>query len=147
MTNLITLLLNVVELSGYKVFAVLRLLVTYFFQTDVATVVMAEFASGFNISTDLTLNENFWDLYRFKKSEVELLLDNALGNSLSSNDISNVDWQMKFIDYNEDSSIIIKKFHHPQTILNLIVNNLLGKSILTKELNRCPFEYRNDIEK
>ncbi|RHZ44563.1 hypothetical protein Glove_718g2 [Diversispora epigaea] len=55
----------------------------YVFQTGVTPIVMAEFISGFNISTDLTLREKFWDLYGFKKSEVEFLLDNISGNRFS----------------------------------------------------------------
>ncbi|CAG8783144.1 2390_t:CDS:1, partial [Acaulospora colombiana] len=51
------------------------------FQTGVTPVVMAEFTSGFNISEDLALRREFWDLYGFKKSEIELLLDNTLGLS------------------------------------------------------------------
>ncbi|CAG8752739.1 4308_t:CDS:2, partial [Cetraspora pellucida] len=39
------------------------------FQTGVTPVVMAEFTSGFNISADLALREEFWDLYGFKKSD------------------------------------------------------------------------------
>jgi hypothetical protein len=47
------------------------------------TGVTPEFTSGFNISEDLALNENFEDLYGFKKCEIEFLLDKALGNDLS----------------------------------------------------------------
>ncbi|RHZ78190.1 hypothetical protein Glove_166g242 [Diversispora epigaea] len=53
------------------------------FQTGVTPVVLSEFTSDFNISKELALKEEFWDLYGFKKLEVELLLDNALGPGLS----------------------------------------------------------------
>ncbi|CAG8559044.1 7172_t:CDS:2 [Paraglomus brasilianum] len=53
--------------------------IAHVFQTGVTPVAMAEFTSGFNISKDLALREEFWDLYGFKKSEIELLLDNSLG--------------------------------------------------------------------
>ncbi|RGB32549.1 AAA-ATPase-like domain-containing protein [Rhizophagus diaphanus] len=39
----------------------------------------------FNISEDLTLQKEFWDLYEFKKSEIEFLLDKIFGNSLLDN--------------------------------------------------------------
>ncbi|RGB32530.1 hypothetical protein C1646_790310 [Rhizophagus diaphanus] len=52
------------------------------FLTGVTPVVMAEFTSGFNISVDLALKKEFWDLYGFKKSEIEFLLD-SFGNNLS----------------------------------------------------------------
>ncbi|CAG8551534.1 7169_t:CDS:2, partial [Ambispora gerdemannii] len=55
------------------------------FQTGVTPIVMAEFTSGFNISVDLALDEEFWDLYGFKKLEIEFLLDKVFGNSLSDN--------------------------------------------------------------
>lgn len=42
---------------------------------------MAEFTSRFNISKDLILREEFWDLDGFKKSEIELFLENSLGLS------------------------------------------------------------------
>ncbi|CAG8635364.1 7915_t:CDS:2, partial [Ambispora gerdemannii] len=205
LTNLLRLL-NSVELSDYKenkieliessfkqFYSCLRTAcdrgIAYVFQTGVTPVVMAEFTSGFNISSDLALSEEFWDLHGFKKSEVELLLDNALGNSLPSdvkegivkclkeeNDryffninqtegifntarilycIRMLIRQMKFIDYNEDSSIVIKNFLRfppdpntlpSQTTLDLIVNNTLGKSIFTEALNRSPLESRNGIE-
>ncbi|CAG8650476.1 4433_t:CDS:2, partial [Ambispora leptoticha] len=163
--------------------------IAYVFQTGVTPVAMSEFTSGFNISTDLALSEEFWDLHGFKQSEVELLLNNALGNNLQS-DIKKgiIKWlkeendgyffnpnqaegifntarilycirmligQIKFISYSEDSSNIIKKFLRfppdpntlpSQTILELIVNNPLGKSILTEALNRSPLESRNGIE-
>ncbi|CAJ0632066.1 4568_t:CDS:2 [Entrophospora sp. SA101] len=186
LTNLLRLL-NAIELCGYK--TVCDRGIVYVFQTGVTPVAMSEFTSGFNISTDLALNEEFWDLHGFKQSEVELLLDNALGSNLPS-DIKKgiVKWlkeendgyffnpnqaegifntahilycihmligQIKFIRYGEDSSSIIKKFLHfppdpntlpSQTILELIVNNPLGKSILTEALNQSPLESRNGIE-
>ncbi|CAG8639597.1 1133_t:CDS:2 [Acaulospora colombiana] len=102
------------------------------FQTGVIPIVI----SGFNISADLALREEFWDLYGFKKSDVELLLDNAFGNGDS-----------------DDTSIIIKKLLHfpsdPHTLLSQatlnLINNPLGKSILTEALNRC-LESKNGIE-
>ncbi|CAG8577197.1 7296_t:CDS:2, partial [Racocetra fulgida] len=57
--------------------------IAYVFQTGVTPIVMAEFTSGFNISSDLALLDEFWDLHGFKKSEVEFLLDNIFGNSFS----------------------------------------------------------------
>ncbi|CAG8468687.1 2169_t:CDS:2 [Funneliformis mosseae] len=59
--------------------------ITRVFLTGVTPVAMAEFTSGFNISVDLTLDEEFWDLYGFKKTEIEILLDKAFGNNLSDN--------------------------------------------------------------
>ncbi|CAG8741849.1 2794_t:CDS:2, partial [Racocetra fulgida] len=135
--------------------------IAYIFQTGVTPVAMSEFTSGFNISTDLALSEEFWDLYGFKQSEVELLLDNALRNNLPS-DVKKgiVKWLKEendgyFFNPNqaEDSSNIIKKFLRfppdpntlpSQTILELIGNNSLGKSILTEALNRSPLESRNE---
>ncbi|CAJ0749849.1 2435_t:CDS:2 [Entrophospora sp. SA101] len=43
--------------------------IAYVFQTGVTPIVMSEFTSGFNISTDLALREEFWDLYGFKKKQ------------------------------------------------------------------------------
>ncbi|CAG8444428.1 382_t:CDS:2 [Ambispora gerdemannii] len=158
------------------------------FQTGVTPIVMAEFTSGFNISADLALREEFWDLYGFKKSDVELLLDNAFGNGFLF-DVKEgiIKWlkkeiggyffnpdqpegvfntacilyciqmfigRMKYIDYSDDTSIIIKKLLRfpsdphtlsSQTTLNLIINPL-GKSILTEALNRRPLESKNGIE-
>ncbi|CAG8640822.1 3229_t:CDS:2 [Acaulospora morrowiae] len=51
------------------------------FQTGVTPLVLTEF----NISKDLALIEEFWDMYGFKKSEIEFLLDKAFGNRLSAN--------------------------------------------------------------
>ncbi|CAG8643742.1 11587_t:CDS:2, partial [Paraglomus brasilianum] len=159
------------------------------FQTGVTPVVMTEFTSGFNISKDLALREEFWDLYGFKKSEIELLLDNSLGlpsdvkggimewlkeendeyffNSDQTEGIFNparvlyciemlMGKKKKLIDNDyQDTSTIIKKLlgfpPDPQTLpsqttLDLIVNNPLGKSILTEALNRCPLKSRNGIE-
>ncbi|RHZ54542.1 hypothetical protein Glove_426g58 [Diversispora epigaea] len=152
------------------------------FQTGVTPVIMA------NIDEDLTLGKEFWDLYGFKKSEVELLLDNALGLSpdvkrgimewlKEENDgyffnpkqtegifnpahilycIKKLMGNKKDIDNdNQDTSIIIKKLlefpSDPQTLpsqttLDLIVNNPLGKSILTEALNQCPLKLKKDIE-
>ncbi|CAG8482792.1 12580_t:CDS:2 [Funneliformis mosseae] len=62
--------------------------IAYVFQTGVTLIVMAEFTSGFNISTDLALREEFWNLYGFKKSEVEVLLENISENGFP-NDIKN----------------------------------------------------------
>ncbi|KAF0500228.1 DUF1703-domain-containing protein [Gigaspora margarita] len=124
--------------------------IAYVFQTGVTPVAISEFTLGFNISTDLVLSEEFWDLHGFKQSEVELLLDNVLGNNLLS------DVKKGIVKcYGEDSLNIIKKFLHfspdlnalpSQTILELIGNNPLGKSILTEALNRSPLESRNGIE-
>ncbi|CAG8832221.1 44825_t:CDS:2, partial [Gigaspora margarita] len=206
LTNLLRLL-NAIGLCGYKLYicideydaSINEILrdettacdrgIAYVFQTGVTPVAMSEFTSGFNISTDLALSEEFWDLHGFKQSEVELLLDNALGNNLPS-DVKKgiVKWlkeendgyffnpnqaegifntarilycirmligQIKFTSYGEDSSNIIKKFLRfppdpntlpSQTILELIGNNPLGKSILTEALNRSPLESRNGIE-
>ena len=41
------------------------------------------FTMNGNNLNDLTLHEKFWDLYGFKKCEIEFLLDKALGNNLS----------------------------------------------------------------
>ncbi|RHZ67227.1 hypothetical protein Glove_302g33 [Diversispora epigaea] len=59
--------------------------IAYVFQTGVTSVDIAEFTTGFNISTDLILKEKFWNLYGFKKSEIESLLDNVFGNNFPSN--------------------------------------------------------------
>ncbi|CAG8785019.1 12006_t:CDS:2 [Dentiscutata erythropus] len=163
--------------------------ITRVFQTGVTPVVVAEFTSGFNISADLALREEFWDLYGFKKSDVELLLDNAFGNGFLFDAKEGViKWlkeefggyffnpdqpegvfntacilyciqmfigRMKYIDYSDDTSIIIKKLLRfpsdphtlpSQTTLNLIINNPLGKSILTEALNRRSLESKNGIE-
>ncbi|CAG8601944.1 9532_t:CDS:2 [Acaulospora morrowiae] len=155
------------------------------FQTGVTPVVLTEITSGFNISADLALKEEFWDLYGFKKSDVELLLDNAFGNGfpfdvkeeimkwlkeelggyffnpVQPEGIFNTTWtlyciqmfigRMKYIDYSDDTSIIMKKLIHfpsnPHTQpLNLIINNPLGKSILTEALNGRPLESENGIK-
>ncbi|CAG8706843.1 254_t:CDS:2, partial [Cetraspora pellucida] len=42
-----------------------------------------ELIESFNISSNLVLLDEFWDLYGFKKSEIEFLLDNIFGNSFS----------------------------------------------------------------
>src|SRR5256885_8272103 len=62
--------------------------IAYVFQTGMTPIVMAKFTSGFNISTDLALREGFWNLYGFKKSEVEVLLESISENGFP-NDIKN----------------------------------------------------------
>ncbi|CAI2182790.1 15393_t:CDS:2 [Funneliformis geosporum] len=159
------------------------------FLTGVTPVIMAEFTSGFNISEDLTLEEEFWDLYGFKKSEVEFLLDKAFGNNLSDNIKKEImSWlkeenngyffhrnqpegifntarvmycirklmkQKKKLDDSWDSSVILNTLLNfppdPQTLpaqttLDLIVNNPLGKSILTEALSRSPLNSTDGIE-
>ncbi|CAG8692242.1 13027_t:CDS:2 [Acaulospora morrowiae] len=159
------------------------------FQTGVTPVNMDGIISGFNISIDLTLDEDFWDLYGFKKSEIEFLLDNFL---VFPSDVKRgiIEWlkeendgyffnpdqtegifnparvlycienlmrkKKKLIDddYQDASTNIKKLLKFPpelqslpsQTALDLIVNNPLGKSILTEALNRSPLESRNGIE-
>ncbi|CAG8748444.1 15838_t:CDS:2 [Dentiscutata erythropus] len=159
------------------------------FQTGVTPVVMSEFTSGFNISKDLALRKEFWDLYGFKKSEIEHLLDNALGLSSDvkggilkwlkeENDgyFFNPDqtegifntarvlyciemlMERKTIltndDYQDTSATIKKLLRFPsdphtlpsQTTLDLIVNNPLGKFVLTEVLNQHSLELKTDIE-
>ncbi|RHZ51235.1 hypothetical protein Glove_481g111 [Diversispora epigaea] len=159
------------------------------FQTGVTPVVLAEFTSGFNISEDLALDKEFWDLYGFKKSEVDLLLNKAFGNSLLSNVKERlITWlkeendgyffhpsqpegifntarvlycirkfmkQKKELDDSLDPSVIFNTLldfpSDPQTLpsqttLDLIVNNPLGKSILTEALNQNPLKLKKDIE-
>ncbi|CAG8662458.1 10784_t:CDS:1, partial [Paraglomus occultum] len=164
--------------------------IAYVFQTGVTPVVMAEFTSGFNISEDLALNEKFWDLYGFKRSEIEPLLDKAFGNSLLTNIKEGLMTWLKeendgyFFNPNQpegifntarvlycvrrlmekkeklddswDPSVVLNTlFNFPppdpqtlpsQTTLDLIVNNPLGKSILTEALNQRPLESRKGIE-
>ncbi|CAG8810678.1 44391_t:CDS:2, partial [Gigaspora margarita] len=140
--------------------------ITRVFQTGVTPVVMAEFTSGFNISADLALREEF-GIY------VELLLDNAFGNGFLF-DVKEgvIKWLKEELGgyffnpdqpegvfntayYSDDTSIIIKKLLRfpsdphtlpSQTTLNLIINNPLGKSILTEALNRRSLESKNGIE-
>ena len=158
------------------------------FLTGVTPVVMAEFTSGFNISVDLALDEEFWNLYGFKKLEVEFLLDRAFGNNLSD-DIKEriISWlkeendgyffhcnqpegifntarvlycikqlmkQEKKLNKSWEPSVVFNTLINfspdPQTLpsqttLDLIVNNPLGKSILTEALSRRPLSI-NGIE-
>ncbi|CAB5167269.1 unnamed protein product [Rhizophagus irregularis] len=159
------------------------------FLTGVTPFVMAEFTSGFNISENLTLKKGFWDLYRFKKSEIEFLLNKIFGNSLSDNikkeimfllkkendgyffhrnqpegiynparilySIRQLMFQKKEMDVGQDPSVIFTTLNNfpfdlqtlpAQTILDLIVNNPLGKSILTEALNRRPLNSKHGIE-
>ncbi|CAG8776437.1 36654_t:CDS:2, partial [Racocetra persica] len=136
--------------------------ITYIFQTGVTPIVMAEVTSGFNISTDLALREEFWDLYGFKKSEVEALLDTISENRFSheiTNEIMKcvtmLFGRIKHIEDCKDSSINIQKLlrfsSDPHTLpsqmtLDLIVNNPLGKSILTEAIGQFFLESKNGIE-
>ncbi|RHZ81374.1 hypothetical protein Glove_120g228 [Diversispora epigaea] len=158
------------------------------FQVGVTPVALAEFTSGFNISKDIAIREGFWDLYGFKKSEIELLLDNALGLSDVKGEI--IEWlkeendgyffnpeqtegifnparvlyciemmmerKKKLVDndYQNTSTLIKKLLRFPsdpqtlpsQTTLELIVNNPLGKSILTEALDQRPLKLKKNIE-
>ncbi|CAB4416494.1 unnamed protein product [Rhizophagus irregularis] len=159
------------------------------FLTGVTPIVMAEFTSGFNISKDLALNEQFWDLYGLKKCEIEFLLDKALGKNLSCSCIIKeaVSWLKEendgyFFSRNQSEGIfntarvlyyiseLMEKKENldrcnpsaicntllnlppdphtlpSQTTLDLIVNNPLGKSILTEALNRRPLNSPKGIE-
>jgi hypothetical protein len=168
--------------------------ITYAFLTGVTPVDMSEFTSGFNISKDLALKEQFWDLYGFKKLEIESLLDKAIGNGLSNigsnssciikkimswikeeNDgyfftrnqskgifnpahvlycIEKIIGRMKKLDSWNPLTICNTLLNFPpdphtlpsQTILDLIVNIPLGKSILTEALNRHPLNSPKGIE-
>ncbi|CAG8679842.1 15840_t:CDS:2, partial [Funneliformis caledonium] len=134
--------------------------IAYVFQTGVTPIVMAEFTSGFNISTDLALREEFWNLYGFKKSEVEVLLENISENGFP-NDIKNgiIKWLEN--EYGDIILTLIKKnvysiplLRFPpdphtlpsQTTLDLIVDNPLGKSILTEAIGQFSLESKNGIE-
>ncbi|CAG8766381.1 14411_t:CDS:2, partial [Funneliformis caledonium] len=81
--------IELIESSFNQFFSILKTAcdenIACVFLTGVTPVVMAEFTSGFNISVDLTLDEEFWDLYGFKKSEIKILLDKAFGYNLSDN--------------------------------------------------------------
>ncbi|RHZ78500.1 hypothetical protein Glove_162g93 [Diversispora epigaea] len=158
------------------------------FLTGVTPVVLSEFTSGFNISEDLATEKEFWDLYGFKKSEVELLLDKALGNSLSDVKERLITWLKeendgyffhpkqpegifntarvlycikKFMKQKEelgdssDSSVILNTLLDissdpntlpSQTTLDLIVNNPLGKSILSEALNQSPLKLEKHVK-
>ncbi|CAB4438676.1 unnamed protein product [Rhizophagus irregularis] len=151
------------------------------FLTGVTPVIMAEFTSGFNISDDLALNEEFWDLYGFKSGEIEILLDKAFGNDVSNDVkqkvmlwlteenngyffhrnqpqgifntarvlycIKNLKERKKYLNKEHDKcttvdlNTLLNFLPDPhtlpaQTTLDLIVNNPLGKSILTEALNQ-----------
>ncbi|PKK57408.1 DUF1703-domain-containing protein [Rhizophagus irregularis] len=137
------------------------------FLTGVIPLVVAEFTSGFNISEDFTLQKGFWDLYGFKKSEIEFLLNKIFGNSLSDNTKKKImsslkkknDGQLMFqkeeMDVGQDPLVILNTLNNfppdPQTLpaqttLDLIVNNPLGKSIFTEALNRRPLNSKDGIE-
>ncbi|CAB4423906.1 unnamed protein product [Rhizophagus irregularis] len=115
------------------------------FLTGMTPISMDDFISGFNISVDLTLKEEFWDLYGFKRCDIKILLDKAFGNDVS-NDIKQkvMSWLTEenngyFFHLNFDTLFDFPSNPHIlsiQTILNLIVNNPLGKSILIKALNQ-----------
>ncbi|CAB4409428.1 unnamed protein product [Rhizophagus irregularis] len=163
--------------------------IAHVFLTGVTPFVMDELTSGFNISEDLTLKKGFWDLYGFKKSEIEFLLNKIFGNSLSDNIkkeimfslkkendgyffhrnqpegiynparilycIRQLMFQKKEMDVGQDPSVIFTTLNNfpsdsqtlpAQTTLDLIVNNPLGKSILTEALNRRPLNSKHGIE-
>ncbi|PKY38773.1 hypothetical protein RhiirA4_451830 [Rhizophagus irregularis] len=115
------------------------------FLTGMTPISMDDFISGFNISVDLTLKEEFWDLYGFKRCDIKILLDKAFGNDVS-NDIKQKKYlNNKYIKCDKYATVNFDTlFDFPsnphilsiQTILNLIVNNPLGKSILIKALNQ-----------
>nr|CAG8528188.1 5336_t:CDS:2 [Entrophospora candida] len=132
--------------------------IAYVFQTGVTPIVMSEFTSGFNISTDLALREEFWDLkkdeyggYYFNPDQQEGIFNT--GNILYS--VQMLTGRIKYVERYKDTSIYIKKLlrfspdpHRlpSQTTLNLIVNNSLGKSILTESIGQLSLESRNGIE-
>ncbi|RGB24870.1 hypothetical protein C1646_772519 [Rhizophagus diaphanus] len=154
------------------------------FLTGMTPISMDDFSSGFNISEDLALKEEFWDLYGFKKWDIKILLDKVLENNVS-NDVKQkvMSWLIEendgyffhrnqsqgifntgYILYYINNLIDQKKylnnkyircdkyatvnfntlFNFPsnlhilsiQIILNLIINNPLGKSILIEALNQ-----------
>ncbi|KAF0481466.1 DUF1703-domain-containing protein [Gigaspora margarita] len=88
----------------------------YVFQTGVTPIVMAEFTSGFNISEDLPLTKNFGTYNSW--------------NSLITHDA--------LLDFPSDPQTLPS-----QISLDLIVNNPLGKSILTEALARHPLESKD----
>ncbi|CAJ0828703.1 12268_t:CDS:2 [Entrophospora sp. SA101] len=123
--------------------------IAYVFQTGVTPIVMSEFTSGFNISTDLALREEFWDLYGFKK--VRSIFNT--GSILYSTRM--LTGRIKYVERYKDTSIYIKKLLQfspdphtlpSQTTMNLIVNNSLGKPILTESIGQLSLESRNGIE-
>ncbi|CAJ0838141.1 4593_t:CDS:2 [Entrophospora sp. SA101] len=123
--------------------------IAYVFQTGVTPIVMSEFTSGFNISTDLALREEFWDLYGFKK--VRSIFNT--GSILYSTRM--LTGRINYVERYKDTSIYIKKILQfspdphtlpSQTTMNLIVNNSLGKPILTESIGQLSLESRNGIE-
>ncbi|CAH1762092.1 5816_t:CDS:2 [Entrophospora sp. SA101] len=132
--------------------------IAYVFQTGVTPIVMSEFTSGFNISTDLALREEFWDLYGFKK--VRSIFNT--GSILYSTRM--LTGRIKYVERYKDTSIYIKKLLQfspdphtlpSQTTMNLIVNNSLGKPILTESIaltyqpdsSKFSFQIPNNVSK
>ncbi|RHZ49142.1 hypothetical protein Glove_529g25 [Diversispora epigaea] len=142
------ILLNAVQLSDHKY--VCDKGIARIFQTGITPVIMSEFTSGFNISEDITLNKKFWDMYGFKKSKIELLLNKTFGNRLQEN-IKEELIKRNFLKQKEklnnswNSLTIRDAFFNfpsdPQTLLSqisleLIVNNPTSQN----EVNR---QYQN----
>ncbi|CAG8701160.1 24732_t:CDS:2, partial [Cetraspora pellucida] len=84
----------------------------------------------------------------------EILRDETVIQELTDNHKNENKIKLIESSFNEDSSNIIKKFLHfppdlnilpSQTILELIGNNPLGKSILTEALNRSSLKSRNEF--
>src|ERR1043165_9067111 len=75
--------IQLIESSFNQFFSILKFAcnrdIARVFLTGITPVIM----TGFNISDDLALDERFWDLYGFKKSEVEFLLNKVFGDDLS----------------------------------------------------------------
>ncbi|RHZ79294.1 hypothetical protein Glove_149g139 [Diversispora epigaea] len=162
--------------------------IAHVFLTGVTPVVLSEFTSGLNISEDLTTEKEFWDLYGFKKSEIELLLDKAFGNSLSNIKERLITWlkeendryffhpkqpegifntayvlycikkfmkQKEELGNSSDSSVILNTLLDissdlntlpSQTTLDLIINNPLGKSILSEILNQSSLKLKKYVK-
>ncbi|CAG8551252.1 15301_t:CDS:2, partial [Gigaspora rosea] len=141
----------------------------YVFQTGVTPIVMAEFTSGFNISEDLALNKKFWDILpdNIKEELITWLKNENDGyffHPRQPEGIFNTARVLysirKFLEQKEESDnswnslithdALLDFPFDPQTLpsqisLDLIVNNPLGKSILTEALARHPLEFKDGI--
>ncbi|CAG8482700.1 11291_t:CDS:2 [Ambispora gerdemannii] len=142
--------------------------IAYVFQTGVTPIVVAEFTSGFNISEDLALNKKNWDIPDNIKEELITWLKNEndgyFFHPRQPERIFNTARVLycirKFLEQKEESDnswnsltthdALLNFPSDPQTLpsqisLDLIVNNPLGKSILTEALSRHPLESKDGI--
>nr|CAG8541138.1 7448_t:CDS:2 [Entrophospora candida] len=158
-------LLNAIELSGHRIYVFIDEydagMIEALKNESTLQPLIAHYKNSLSrteTTENLALREEFWDLkkdeyggYYFNPDQQEGIFNT--GSILYSAQM--LTGRIKYVERYKDTSIYIKKLlrfspdpHRlpSQTTLNLIVNNSLGKSILTESIGQLSLESRNGIE-